>query len=359
MIKSAAFRTTEGGLPVRALLVLFLALPVLAAEPSYDQIRSRFERVKAAVSEGRDVPESDLAAIIKMLREAKEDESRRNIVDRIDDTFDSGANLPASVKKYIVEHASPLLVALASDTKNSTFLRGDAIHALRSIGAPRAVLMDVAAMALKDSDNYVKSRGEIVENYAKNLPEETLDALKPTDAAKEREALQLLKERRIEVSLDQLRSSAMEADAAAVAALLAAGVDPNAGAAGDSPLVRALMACSQAGGENEAVLATVDALLAGGADVKSKDDNANTPLITAAQYCGGGSVNRLVKAGADVNATNGTGVNPLAMALIMSKLDAAEALAAKGAKLSKDQVTMVSGMATDPRAKAVIAKAKK
>lgn len=349
---------------LRGALTLILALVSFsslgAAEPSSDDIRSRFDRVEAAIDEGREVRESDLAAIITLLRNAKEEDNRRDIVGKIDSLFRADGNTPAAAKKYVVEHSSPLLLSLASDKKNSSFLRGDAIHALRNIGAPRSVLAEVTAMALADADGYVHSRGEILQNYLATLPEDTgLEAIKPADPAKEREAIELLKARKIGVSVDALRDAALDADAEAVRALLAAGVDPNAGPAGDGPLVRALMACSQQGGENEAVIATVEALLAGGADVKRKDDNANTPLLTAAQYCGAQSVNKLVAAGADVNATNGSGVNALAMALIMSRLDAAEALAAKGAKLTKDQVTMVSGMATDARAKAVIAKAKK
>jgi hypothetical protein len=52
-------------------------------------------------------------------------------------------------------------------------------------------------------------------------------------------------------------------------------------------------------------------------------------------------------------------VNPLTMALIMSRLDAADALVSKGARLSAEQVMMASSMATDDRAKAIIRKAAK
>jgi hypothetical protein len=343
-----------------AFVALLAAASAIAGEPTSDQIRSRFERIKAAVESGDEIRQPDLEAVIAFLRTAQEEDHLRDVVGRIDSVFRSDGNAPAAAKKYIVEQSSPLLVALAADRTNSSFLRGDAIHALRDIGAPRSVLAEVAAMALKDSDGFVQSRGEILQNYVASMPEESeLDALRPADAAKEREAAAFLESRKLGVSLDQLRLSAIESDAEAVTALLAAGVDPNAGAAGDSPLVRALSACGHQGGENEQIVETVEALLAGGADVKRKDDNANTPLMTAAQYCGAKAVGKLIAAGAEVNVTNGSGISPLAMALIMSRLDAAEALAAKGATLTADQVTMVSGMATDPRAKAVIAKAKK
>ena len=90
--------------------------------------------------------------------------------------------------------------------------------------------------------------------------------------------------------------------------------------------------------------------------MKRLDGNKNTPLMTAAQYCGDKVISRLLAAGADMNAMNGTGISPLGMALIMSKFEAAEALIAKGARLTKEQVTMISSM-ENPRAKALALKA--
>lgn len=79
--------------------------------------------------------------------------------------------------------------------------------------------------------------------------------------------------------------------------------------------------------------------------------------MSAAQMCGPMIVGRLIAAGADVAVVNGSGINPLAMALIMQKVDSAEVLAAKGARLTPKQVQMVSGAATDPRAKAIVKRA--
>jgi ankyrin repeat protein len=64
----------------------------------------------------------------------------------------------------------------------------------------------------------------------------------------------------------------------------------------------------------------------------------------------------LVEGGAQVGARNGSGVSPLAMALIVGNLDAAEALVARGARLAKEDGPMVSGV-TDPRGRALIARA--
>lgn len=314
------------------LVALFVAVPVFAAD--------------------------DPEVLIQKLRSTKDQDDLARVVDRIASVGDADGSSTAAVKKYLLAEATPRLIEIAENKAFKWSLRGSAIHALRDMGAPRAVLQRVAEMALKDSDGYVKSRGEILANYIQSMPEGSeVDAIKPTDPEKEKEAIAFLEERDIGVSLDQLRLSAIEANVAVVQALVDAGVDPNAGPAGDAPLVRALSACAHQGGENENILATLDVLLKAGADVKALDDNKNTPLISAAQYCSAGAVLKLLEAGADPNATNGSGVNPLTMALIMSRLDAAEALVSKGARLTADQVTMASGMATDDRAKAIIKRA--
>ena len=289
-------------------LLLAIALPLLAAD--------------------------DPETLISKLRTTKDTDELERIVDRIATVGDKDGKSPMAVKKYIVEEATPRLIEIAENTKLKWSLRGSAIHALRDIGAPRAVLTRIVEMALKDSNDYVKSRGEILQNYINSMPGEEEPA-----------------------GLDQLRIAAIDADADTVKALIDDGVDVNAGAASDSPLNRALSACAHQGGENENILATIDVLLEAGADVKELDDNNNTPLISAAQYCSDQAILKLIAAGADPNATNGSGVNPLTMALIMSKLDAAEALVSKGARLSADQVTMVSSIAVDDRAKAIVKKA--
>lgn len=304
--------------------------------------------------------DDDPEVLIRKLKSTKDADELERVVDRIATVGDADGSSTAAVKKYLLTEATPKLIAIAEDKAGKWSLRGSAIHALRDMGAPRDVLQRVAEMALKDSNEFVKSRGEILANYLESMPEESeTDAIKPADAEKERAAIAFLEERNLGVSLDQLRLSAIGSNADEVQALIDAGVDVNAGPAGDAPLVRALSACAHDGGENEEILKTVDVLLKAGADVKELDDNKNTPLISAAQYCSAGAVLKLLAAGADPNATNGSGVNPLAMALIMSRLDAAEALVSKGARLTADQATMASSIANDDRAKAIIKKASK
>jgi len=97
-------------------------------------------------------------------------------------------------------------------------------------------------------------------------------------------------------------------------------------------------------------------LVRAGADVSRVDGNRNTVLMSAAQYCGARTINALVAGGARIDVRNGSGVTPLAMALIMSRFDAAEALVSHGARIAEKDRMMVSGV-TDARGKAIIAKA--
>ncbi|MEO8508289.1 MAG: ankyrin repeat domain-containing protein [Betaproteobacteria bacterium] len=65
----------------------------------------------------------------------------------------------------------------------------------------------------------------------------------------------------------------------------------------------------------------------------------------------------MIAAGADMNAANGSGLTPLGMALIMHRTEAAEVLVTKGARLTPAQVQMLSAAVTDPRDKAIVARA--
>jgi hypothetical protein len=334
------------------MLVLLLLASTVAASDA--EVRAKIGRAKAAIDSGSVDLERDIRPAIDMLRKSKDDDDQRRLVDDIVDLGRHDGSSPAAVKKYIKDEMTPILLGLAANKSNSTFLRGDSIHGLRDMGASRAALEEVTRMALADADGYVHSRGEILENYIKSMPAGAHeDAARPVDAAQERDAIAFLKSRRLGVSADQLERSAMEAKPEEVKALLAAGVAVD-GEGDDTPLIAAMRACS--GGETAELVETVELLLAAGADVKRLDDNKNTPLISAAQYCGEKVVSRLVAAGADVNIVNGSGMTPLMIAVFNSRFEAADALVAKGARLTKEQADIAAQM-PDPRAKAIAQKA--
>jgi hypothetical protein len=240
------------------------------------------------------------------------------------------------------------------------FARGDAVTALRDMGASRAVVEQAATIAEHDRDDYVRSRGEILRNFIKSMPAGGAAAdVKAAGGPREQQAIASLKARKLGVAADQLRRSSLEGNAVDVQALLDAGVNVNSGASlSDSAIYFAVFSgCGKNQGETEGLVNTVNVLIAAGADLKRKDDNGNNILMSAAQMCGPKVVTALIVAGADMRITNGSGMTPLAMALLMRHPDSAEVLVNKGARLTSSQVQMLNASVTDPRAKAIVQRA--
>lgn len=340
-----------------AVLGLVTLLAHSASADQYAKITQLRDHAKEAIESGKADGARDIGPLIDMLRTSKDDDDQKHLVDTIIDLGRADGTSPAAVKEYVIGQMTPILLSIASNRSNSTFLRGDAILGLRNMGASRQALEQVTAMALKDSDEYVKSRGEILENYIASMQTDSpAAAIKPKSAEGEKDALEYLRMRDIGVSVDSLHRAAFESNYEDVKQLLKAGVPVDGEGGNDTPLLAAMTGCSKEG-ETDLIADVVDLLVTKGADVKRKDDNANTPLITAAQYCGPKVVNRLIAAGADVNAMNGSSMTPLMIALVMGRFDAADALVAKGAKLNAQQAEVMKNSVSDPRGKAIVAKA--
>lgn len=321
--------------------------------------RVLYDRAKQAIAAGNVVPERDLAPLVAVLRSPASTDDLRTAIDRIETLADASGSSPAAVKHYLLDEATPLLLKIGAEGPTQ-FARGDALTALRDMGASRAVLEQAATIAERDRDDYVRSRGEILRNFIKSMPAGGAAAeVKGGGGEREKRAIALLKSRKLGVSADQLRRSALEGNALDVQALLDAGVDVNSGSAlSESPIYFAVFSgCGAQRGETEGLVHTVDALIGAGANLKRRDDNGNGILMSAAQMCGPSIVAHLIASGAEVNVTNKSGMNPLAMALLMQHADAAEVLVSKGARLSASQVQMLTASATDARSKAIIRRA--
>jgi hypothetical protein len=340
-----------------AALTLALATPgPLAAQGNPAAL---YDRAKRAIAAGTVVPERDLAPLIGVLRAPASTDDLRTAIDRIESLADERSGSPAAVKQYLLQQATPLLLKIGAEGPTA-FARGDALIALRNMGASRAVLDQAAAIAERDRDDYVRSRGEILRNFMKSMPAGGAAAeVKGSGGEREKTAIATLKKRNLPVSADQLRRSSLEGIPADVQALLDAGVNVNSGAGlNDSALYYAVFSgCGAKKGETDGLVNTVTVLLAAGADLKRRDDNGNTILTSAAQMCGPKIVGKLIAAGAEVNVANGGGMTPLSMALLMHRPDAAEVLVASGARLSASQVQMLSTAVTDPREKAILRRA--
>jgi hypothetical protein len=345
-------RSTLRIMTIGAVLLLVVPAAAYAKHPA-------IVRAEAAIAAGNVDPPRDIAPLLDALKRSRTVDEKRELVGAIADLGETDSESPNSVKEYLVQHAPPVLLDVAKTGANP-FLQGEAITALRGMGVSRAILEQAAAIAEADPDAFVRSRGEILRNYIQSLPaEDAASATRAVDPAARQAGIAYLDKRNIAVSTQSLRDAARRADPESVKALLDAGIAPDTGAAdaAQTPLYIALaQACHSQGAETDWLVETVRLLIAAGADVSRLDDNRNPPLMHAAQYCGPKVVALLVDGGASVTARNGSGVTPLAMALIMGNFDAAEALVAKGARIGKDDEMMVSGV-TDPRGKALIQKA--
>jgi uncharacterized protein (DUF1778 family) len=335
-------------------VVSVVAMGALAASPE-----AAYDHAKRAIASGHVVPERDLAPLIAVLRAPASTEDLRAAIDKIETLGEARGTSPAEVKHYLLDQATPLLLKVGA-TGPTAFARGDALMALRDMGASRAVLEQAATIAEHDRDDYVRSRGEILRNFIKSMPAAGATAeVRSGGGERERQAIAWLKSQKLGVSADQLRRSALEGNPSAVQALLDAGVNVNSGSRlSDSAIYFAVFSgCGAKQGETEGLVNTVNVLIAYGADLKRSDDNGNSVLMSAAQMCGPKIVARLIAAGMDVSVNNRSGMNPLAMALLMHHPDSAEVLVGKGARLNASQAQMLSASVTDPRGKAIIKRA--
>lgn len=317
-------------------------------------------RAERAIESGDVDPERDLEPLLAALSRAETVDEKRELVGAISDLGAADSQSPNVVKAYLLKEATPLLLEVAR-TGHDPFLQGDAMAALRGMGASRAVLEQAAAIAEADPDAFVQSRGEIMRNYIASMPvEDEANARRDTDSETAMGATAYLDKRGIAVSTQALRDAAGCADADSVKALLAAGIAPDAGATTmeDTPLARALLqGCTSQGEETDWLVETVRLLVAAGADPKRRDDNANSSLIHAAHWCGPRIVTLLADAGGDVNHRNGSGTSALTMAIYGNKVEAAEALVKKGACLTAADQTAVKSFTGEPRIKALVTRA--
>ncbi len=129
------------------------------------------------------------------------------------------------------------------------------------------------------------------------------------------------------------RHAVSDANLEAVRLFLAIGMSPNAHAEGDiHPMLLAAMGCgNQQGGKPRSEV--LEALTAGGGDVKAADMNGSTSLLWAVEGgCSASSIKALLKAGADPSARAKGGATPLMFAELYKRTELVEILKKAGAK---------------------------
>ena len=117
----------------------------------------------------------------------------------------------------------------------------------------------------------------------------------------------------------------------AVTLFVQAGMSPNqTNRQNRFALNHAVVLCASAPDD---IAGVIVALLAGKADVTSRDpDNGTTALVGAVQSCTAGAVEALVKAGSDVRAKSNGGTTALQLATIFQRADVVAVLTRAGVK---------------------------
>lgn len=348
----------------RTLLALALGCAVAGAAqarkpPGHTQLIAQAE---AQVEQGTADPQRDFEPLLQSLRAARDESVQHSLISAIEKLGDADGASPAAVKAWFVEHAPPALLEVARSQADWS-LRGDALMALRTLDAPDAVLDEAIAIARADSSEqkgYIRSRGALLEDWKDNRRRSGGNsAARPTDAAKEQQALELLRTRSVGVSVDSLSDAIGKSRPDVVSALLDAGVDINApGPAGMSLLtVGAMIACSNKN-PVERQLEVLDILFQRGAQANARDAQGNTALMTAVQSCPLPVIEKFVAAGAEPDPVNAQQFTPLKMALIGGHWDIADFLIGKGARISaKEADQLFFEKPQDPAQLAVLTRA--
>ena len=143
--------------PVVAITLVF-GLATAGPVAAHGNPSALADRAARAIASGKVDLARDLAPLVGVLRAPASTEDLRTAIDKIKTLGCATGSSPAEVKHYLLEQSTPLLLKIGA-TGPTAFARGDALMALRELGASRAVLDQAATIAEKDSDDYVRSRG--------------------------------------------------------------------------------------------------------------------------------------------------------------------------------------------------------
>ncbi len=321
------------------LLLLLVATSLEAAKkpPKPPSAEALIDRVKPAVMNGTADPARDLAPLLERLRTTSDESEQDDLIDAIKEFGAHEAAIPAAVKAYLREAAPPVLLAVAR-SKAPGGVRCDALMVLRDLNVADSVLDEAVALANADTSadqRAIKSRGESLANWKASRLPPVYSA--PGSPAKEQAALEFLRRRRDRASSYNLGQAARHADIEMVVALLDAGIDVDARLVGDETPLEYAASWGCIDTNVVALLATLDLLIQRGADVKRKDGNGNTILMGALD-CPVPVVEKLIAAGASIDAANVQSFTALHMAFAKGRWDIAELLVSRGARLSKKAI---------------------
>ena len=333
-----------------------------------------------------------LDAVLQAVRSERDPDIRARAVEAAGEIADASFPIDASAKAAAAKRALPVLVAVVEkDTVRE--VRANAVRAINKLQLDSATVVPVLAktaveggerdvrvaalQALRNRGSDAKAAADTIRPLTSD-PEPTVQLMAkatmesfgssysnrrsvPTVAAADPEArergLAALRENKLQYSEDDYFRALNDVDLESVTAFLDAGMSPNhrfPRMFGD-PALRVVVEQS-CDGEAKAV---VKLLLARGADPKIADDRGNTPLMAAARTCDAETIKLLLAAGADMNATNITGLTAFEFGLTYAS-EGAATLAAAGYRLPPAKVKLYTEAYKDqPKMLTLVRKATK
>jgi len=170
----------------------------------------------------------------------------------------------------------------------------------------------------------------------------------------------LAEENRI-ADADTLIHSAMLHDGRLVGAVIATGVAPDSRGILPQTALQLVVSteCNDPPHGRDDQLAIVDLLIAKGANVRDTSFGDSEIVIWAAQQCPPAVVERLLDAGANIEARTPQGFSPLSMALTVKNYDTAEMLIGRGARIKPETVKKLFSSTGDARLDALVQRAAK
>ena len=307
------------------LLAILLAVPV--------STELLIQRATAAVDGGTVDPARDLAPLLERLRATRDEDEKEDLVRVIEDLGEYDSHRPAAVKAYLREHAPAALLVVAKNGLHWS-LRSKALMVLRDLNVSDAWLDEGIAVGKADEKPHVQHAGRLLEQWKESRGGEPV---LPKTSSNEQAALEVLRRTGTRVSMDSLSQAAMDAQTEIVAALLDTGMDVNAPLFGNRRILDSAITGCAIDRNPGARLATIELLIARGADVKHKDGNDNTILMFAVD-CPVPVVAKLIDAGVPIDAENVMKFSALKSAFAKGKWDVAALLVDRGARMTKKEI---------------------
>jgi len=265
---------------------------------------------------------------------------RRRAVQTLGEIAEANQAIPAATRARIAGAARPALDRAMQDEDKD--VRDEAKYALRKVGSGGGTPVATAPPA------------------APSAP-----AAATASSGSESAGLAYLRSHKVKFDEHSWFVALRELDVPLVQAFLDAGMSPNASVSELGPPMRAMLFSSGACAPNERptkseTKAIVKLLLERGADIQAGDENRNTAITEAASKgCDRELIRMLIKAGAKINATNGSGLTPFEMGL-WSGHDGLDELIAAGYRLPPDKVKgYLEGYKDRPAALTMVRKAAK